>query len=241
MDIARAPALSVVLPVRNQADHIEPVIREYLRVLPAGGRSFELVLVPNACTDASPEICRALASQDDRIRVAENPKGGWGLSVRVGLGACRGEALCYTNSARTDPGQILALLARFQEHPSALVKIARHSRGAILREAGSFLYNLECQLLLRTRVRDVNGTPKIFHRSLLDRFPLISEGDLLDAELLSRCARARIRVVEVALPGWKRHGGSSSTKLGSARRMYVGVVKLFLSLPGPVHLQEPRR
>lgn len=225
-------SLSVVLPIRNQADHIEGVLRQYVEVL-SQTLSFELVTVPNACSDDSPHICRKLARENKRVRVVENPAGGWGRSVRMGLEAARGEILCYTNSARTDPRHLPPLVERLRRHPDALIKIARHSRGAMLREVGSFLYNLECQLLLGTRVRDVNGTPKMFLHSLMDRFPLVSDGDLIDAELLSRCSRAGIRIIEMPVPGWTRHGGSSTTKIASARRMYVGAIKLFLSLSRP--------
>ncbi len=52
-----APALSIVLPVHNQADHIGAVVDGYVhalsRIAVAG---YELVLVANACSDASAEV-----------------------------------------------------------------------------------------------------------------------------------------------------------------------------------------
>ena len=66
---------------------------------------FELVVVPNASTDRTQAVVERLAAGDDRIRAVANPRGGWGLSVRTGLDAARGSILCYTNTARTDPGK----------------------------------------------------------------------------------------------------------------------------------------
>src|SRR6185503_7586456 len=54
--------VSVVLPVHNQADHIDTVVREYLEPLDRLGTPYEIVLVPNACRDATPEVCKALAA-----------------------------------------------------------------------------------------------------------------------------------------------------------------------------------
>jgi hypothetical protein len=34
-------------------------------------------------------------------------------------------------------------------------------------------------------------------------------------------------VLEIPVEGWKRHGGKSSTNLGSARRMYWGALELW--------------
>jgi hypothetical protein len=221
------PDLSVVLPFRNQADHLAALIRRYLDEFRPQPWSFELVLVPNACTDDSVRLCRDLEKIDPRVRSVENPRGGWGLSVRCGLAEARGRHLCYTNSARTEPAQVVDVYTRARHHEKLLVKVTRRARGQVLREVGSLLYNLECRALFQLRCRDVNGTPKVFPRSLLDRIRLSSEGDLLDVELLAKARRLGWRVAEVTVEGWKRHGGKSSTNLTSARRMYLGALDLW--------------
>lgn len=114
------PDLSIILPVFNQADHIADVVRRYLSQFK--GRSNEIVLVPNACQDDSARICRKLEKASKMIRVVENPKGGWGLSVRMGLQTARGRFLCYTNSARTDPATVAALFSKARRRPEALFR-----------------------------------------------------------------------------------------------------------------------
>lgn len=218
------PELSVVLPFRNQADHLAGLLKRYQKE--SKGRHWELILVPNACSDETPKLCRQWAARNRGWRVVENPAGGWGLSVRVGLAAAKGRFICYTNSARTDPATITELFRKLKAVPGSLIKISRHSRGQALREMGSFLYNLECGLLFGVRSKDVNGTPKIFKRDLLKRLDLTSDGDLLDAELLAQCRRLGVPLVELPLGGWMRHGGKSSTNLKSAARMYLGVLGL---------------
>lgn len=222
-----APELSVILPFRNQADHLGPLVRRYVDEFAAQPWTFELVLVPNACTDESVRICRDLEAGDGRVRVVENARGGWGLSVRTGLSIARGRFLCYTNSARTEPALIPSVFERVRSRPSTLVKVVRRARGNAVREFGSFLYNLECRALFRLGCRDVNGTPKVFSRDLLDGVHLASDGDLLDVELLAQTRRRGWRIVEVPVEGWKRHGGKSSTNFKSAGRMYAGALELW--------------
>lgn len=221
------PDLSVVLPFRNQADHLDALIRRYLDEFKPHPWTFELVLVPNACTDESVRLCRELEKADPRVRVVENPAGGWGLSVRTGLSSARGRFLCYTNSARTEPAQIPEAFGMLQGRSSTLVKIVRVERRNFLREFGSFLYNLECRALFKLGCRDVNGTPKIFPRELLDSIRLTSDGDLLDVELLAQARRRGWSILELPVEGWKRHGGKSSTNFRSAGRMYAGALKLW--------------
>jgi glycosyltransferase involved in cell wall biosynthesis len=223
----------VVLPFRNQADHIAGVLESWLPALESTGRSFELVAVPNACTDATPEAAREAAGRHPEIRVVENPRGGWGLSVLTGLRAAHGGLLCYANSARTNPGVISPLLDLYLANAPCLAKVARVNRGAPLREAGSAVFNLEARLFFGVRTFDVNGTPKLFPRSLFECLTLESEGDLLDLELLSLVARMGMQVVEHRVEGFSRHGGKSSTNLGTALRMFSGSRVLYRRLNDP--------
>lgn len=222
------PELSVILPVYNQADHIAGVIEGYLNAF--RGKPWEIILVPNACSDNSPQICRELSKKHKNVRFVENPLGGWGLSVRKGLEAARGRFFCYANSARTDPATIPALFNQLLEKPGSLAKVSRHSRGHFLRELGSLLYNFECRVLFRVNCHDVNGTPKIFDSDLLRRVSLTSDGDLLDAEILAWCSRMKVPVVEMRHGVWNRHGGKSTTNFKSAARMYWGAFQLWLRM-----------
>lgn len=218
--------LSVVLPCRNQADHIDKVLQRYFAPLDRYGRAYELVVVPNASTDATAAVVEALARANPRVRLVENPAGGWGLSVLMGLAAARGRHLCYTNSARTEPEQLVQLLDLYEKRQPCVAKVRREHRGILSREVGSWLYNLEGRILYRIKARDVNGTPKIFSRDLWERLDLQSPGDLLDMELMGKVTRLKIPVVEMPVRGFKRHGGKSTTKLASAWRMYTQALRL---------------
>jgi glycosyltransferase involved in cell wall biosynthesis len=219
--------LSLVLPCRNQADHIGQILPRYLRPLETLGIPFELIVVPNASTDNTQAVVETLARSDPRIKMVSNPLGGWGLSVRCGLQAASGSVLAYTNTARTDPESLPLFVQRFQVSGGCLVKARREARQAPMRALGSLLYNLEARHLLGIRCGDVNGTPKIFARDLYERITLTANGDLLDLELMSWAARLGITIEEITVRGFQRHGGKSSTTWKSAWRMYSGAFRLW--------------
>lgn len=220
------PELSVVLPCRNQGDHIGRVLQSYAQPLEAVTPHYELIAVPNACTDDTADIVRSLSEDDPRLRCVELELGGWGRAVLAGLEAARGELLCYTNSARTDPAEIPALLELYRKNAPCLAKVRRSNRNAPLREIGSLLYNLEGKIFFGVESGDVNGTPKILSRETLDRIQPGRIDDLIDMELLALAAREKVDVVEMTTEGFERHGGKSSTNFGSAWRMYTGVLGL---------------
>jgi glycosyltransferase involved in cell wall biosynthesis len=228
-DAAEHPkTISMVLPVHNQADHIEGVVEGYLGVRSRLGLSLDFVLVANGCTDNSAEICRGLAEGNEGVQVLEEPMGGWGRAVRAGLAAARGDLLGYTNSARTSPEILALMLSYASAYPGVVLKANRRIRDSLLRRAGSLLYNLECRALFDMATWDVNGTPKLFPRSFHRLLELTSTGDLIDAELMLTCQRAAYPVVEVPLLATTRLGGRSTTNYRSALRMYRGAVALRL-------------
>ena len=237
----KGPLVSVVLPFRNQEDHIGGVLESWIPALESTGRSFEIVAVPNACTDATADTARKTAIRHPEIQVVENPQGGWGRSVLAGLRSARGEILCYANSARTNPAVISPLLDLYLANAPCLAKVARVKRGAPLREAGSALFNLEARLFFGVKTADVNGTPKMFPRTLFECLRLESEGDLLDLELMSLIVRMGMQVVEHPVEGFSRHGGISSTNWKTALRMFRDSRALYLALNDPRRPGVPAR
>ena len=224
------PYLSVILPCRNQADHIGEVLQHWVESLNTIERPYELVVIPNACTDSTPEIARDLAGRYPQFRVIENSAPGWGRAVRTGLDAAFGENLCYSNSARTDPDQIPALLRLFEQYRPCIAKVKRQGRGVLSRAIASWLYNLEGRLLFGIKSGDVNGTPKIFARAVWEQLSVTAQDDLFDMELIARASQLGIPVIELPVSGFRRHGGRSSTTFASARAMYWGAFRLRRSL-----------
>jgi glycosyltransferase involved in cell wall biosynthesis len=218
---------SIVLPVHNQADHVGAVVEGYLAALGRIPLQYELVLVPNACRDDTPAVARALADRHPTVRVVESELGGWGRAVRAGLEAARGSLLCYTNSARTTPEELTLTLLYAVAHPDVVVKANRKIREHWTRRLGSLLYNLECRALFDLACWDVNGTPKVFPRSMDALLRLTRNDDLIDAEFAAICRREGYPMLEVPIFSSRRHGGKSTTNLGSAWKMYLGAYRLW--------------
>ncbi len=223
---------SIVLPVCNQADHMGAIVDEYLEGLAGLSIPSELILVVNGSDDDSLATCKALAHRQGSVRCVHSQKGGWGLAVKLGLRSARGDLLCYTNSARTSPNDLVLLVKYALENQNVVVKASRKIRESVFRRFGSLLYNLECRFLFDLSVWDINGTPKLFPRHFQPLMELSQNGDLIDVEFLVRCRRNDYPILDVPIFSFKRHGGKSSTNIYSAFRMYTGVWRLRRTLDG---------
>ncbi len=219
--------VSILLPVYNQADHIEAIVAEYEDALAKVQNPHELMLIVNGCRDGSAAVCHALAEKYPCVRVVEITEGGWGRAVKAGLSAARGDILCYTNSARTSPQDLTLLLLYAIVYPRVVVKANRKIRESWRRRLGSLLYNLECRALFDLAYWDINGTPKVFPRSFDRLLTLSRDDDLIDAEFNMICRREGYPMVEVPIFGYRRHGGKSTTNYMSAVKMYWGAYELW--------------
>jgi len=231
---------SIVLPVYNQETHIKEVLEEYVTALQRLHMPYELLPVINGPRrDRSLEVCRELESRFRCIRTLCIDEGGWGRAVRFGLSQARGDLLCFTNSARTTPRDLLLALVYGSVHDDAVIKANRKIRSSARRRLGSLLYNLECRALFDLPYWDVNGTPKVFSRKLSRLFELTRNDDLLDLEFNVVCRLADYPMIEIPIFSSKRHSGKSTTSLGSALNMYIGAWQLRKSLASNTPVSEP--
>jgi glycosyltransferase involved in cell wall biosynthesis len=222
--------ISVVLPVHNQADHVSPVVRSYDEALTRLPPPHEILLVVNGTADGSLEVCRELEKQNEAVRVLESEKAGWGRAVLLGLESARGDLLCYTNLARTRAEDLTLLLLYAVVHPNVVVKANRKIRDSLYRRLGSLLYNLECRQLFDLPYWDINGTPKVFPRTLDRLLKLTREDDLIDVEFNLICRREGYPVLEVPILSNLRHGGKSTTSHLSALKLYWGAFRMWREL-----------
>jgi glycosyltransferase involved in cell wall biosynthesis len=218
--------ISIVLPVHNQAGHLEQIIDRYVEALTRLSRPYEILLVLNGCTDGSASAAAALVARHDHVAVHELAEPGWGRAVRAGLAVARGDLLCYTNSARTSSEALLLMLFYATAYPNVVLKANRRFRDSWQRRLGGLLYNLEARMLFDLATWDVNGTPKVFPRSFDRLLELRQDDDLIDLEFVALCRNQEYPMLEVPIPRTIRHGGRSTTNYSSALRMYVGATRL---------------
>jgi len=218
--------ISLILPIYNQADHVESIVQGYSKILTKINIDHEMILVVNGSRDNSLLVCNNLAEKLTTVRVLHSETGGWGRAVKLGLTNAQGDLICYTNSARTLSQDLHVLLLYALAYPSVVIKAHRKIRDNRLRSLGSLLYNLQNRFLFDLPYWDINGTPKVFPRKFDKLLTLTREDDLIDLEFNIICRRENYPLVEVPLLSIQRHSGESTTNYRSAIKMYWGAYQI---------------
>jgi succinoglycan biosynthesis protein ExoA len=86
------PAISAVIPCRNEREHIEVCVRSLLaQESPPGG--FEIVVADGMSDDGTREILTQLALEDSRVHFVDNPKRITPSGMNAGIAAARGRII----------------------------------------------------------------------------------------------------------------------------------------------------
>ena len=138
------PRVSVILPVRNAEAYLAETIES---VLGQTYSEFELLVVDDASTDATPDISARYYRQDARMRYWRLPLGTRkNGAFAVGLALARADLIAEVNADdRWHPNLLEVLLSAHQDSPSAVVVFGNHTT---MNEHG-------CVDAARTQRRDV--------------------------------------------------------------------------------------
>ncbi len=119
------PEFSVVLPVRNEADNVEALVREIVAAV--SGRAYEIIFVDDASQDDTRARLFALKAEVPQLRVLGHRKNaGQSRAVRTGIVAARANVIVTLDGdGQNDPADIPAMLAQLnrQDAPQDLALI----------------------------------------------------------------------------------------------------------------------
>ena len=122
-------AVSVILPVFNEVDNLEPLTRDILAALEDTGRSYEIIFIDDGSTDRSLEVLTALQGTHASIVVIEFRRNfGQTAALAAGLRAAEGQVVVTMDADRQNDPQDIGMLLREIDQGMDLVCGWRHER-----------------------------------------------------------------------------------------------------------------
>ena len=220
------PAVSVVVPARNEAENIGPLADEIAAVL-RERTQFELIVVNDGSTDATEATLTALKEARPWLRQVKHAAScGQSAAVRSGVAAARAPVIVTLDGdGQNDPSFIPALLGALGEGGDQMGLVAGQRVG---RRSGAFkslqsrIANGVRAAILRDGTRDTGCGLKAFRREAFLALPYF-DGLHRFLPALFRRDGFSIGYVDV-IDRPRRHGTSN---YGMWDRLWVGIRDLF--------------
>ncbi len=220
------PLLSVVVPVRNEAPNIRPLIAEITAAL--AGIPHQVVYVDDGSVDATPDELRAMLAELPSILVVRRHRTSCGQSAAIATGvrAAAGEWIATLDGdGQNDPADIPTLLARAQaDHGPAPALFAGHRTRRMdgtVKRLSSRAANRIRAALLHDATPDSGCGLKLFRRAAFLELPHF---DHMHRYLPALFIRAGGRVTSVPVNHRPRTRGASN--YGTLDRLWVGIFDL---------------
>ncbi|HQX78997.1 MAG TPA: glycosyltransferase family 2 protein [Steroidobacteraceae bacterium] len=221
------PEVSVVIPVFNEVDNIEPLAREIAAAL--AGRSFEVIYIDDGSTDATAAtVLRLRGAGVAPLRLLQHSRRS-GQSAGVCTGVAHAQAdrvVTLDGDGQNDPADIPALLAALAAGEAAGVRLVMGNRvsrkDTWRRHMQSRIANGVRGWLLNDGTPDTGCGIKLFDRAVFLSLP---QFDHMHRFLPALFQRYGARVVSVPVNHRPRQRGQS--KYGMFDRLWVGIVDMF--------------
>ncbi len=176
MTQTKAPALSVVVPVYNEAENVALLVSEIATAL--DGTSYEMIFINDASTDNTEEALKALKVTYPALRVlSHRENSGQSRSVRTGILSATAPVIATLDGdGQNDPADIPALFAQLtrKDAPENLALVggrrAKRIDSWAKRFASRFGNGIR-KKLLKDEADDTGCGLKVFTREAFLRLP----------------------------------------------------------------------
>ena len=170
--------LSIVIPVFNEEENIEPLVHEIDRVLAPSQRSYEIVVVDDGSKDGTFAALRSLFQQPLRLKIVRLKRNfGQTAALAAGLDHADGEIIILMDGdGQNDPADIPLLLSKIAEG-NDLVAGWRHNRKDPLlsRRLPSMIANRLISWTTQVKLNDYGCTLKAMRKDLAKSLRLYGE------------------------------------------------------------------
>jgi len=181
--------LSVVIPIRNEADALVELHREFTDTLAGWGRSYEIIFVDDGSTDASFEIVARLQTMDPRVRVIRFRRNfGQTAAFAAGFEHARGRLIATSDGdLQNDPRDLVTMMRTLQDSNLDIVCGWRRKRQDrfLSRLVPSMIANRLISWATGVRLHDYGCSLKLFRAVAAHWRPLTADIEMPGIQLPS--------------------------------------------------------
>jgi glycosyltransferase involved in cell wall biosynthesis len=231
--------LSVVIPVYNEVESIQSMVRELQEALSQGNRSYEILLIDDGSTDGTWARCTALQEDVPALHLIRFRRNfGQTAAMSAGFDHARGDLVVTLDAdLQNDPADIPRLLDAMSDDVDVVSGWRRDRKDRFLdRRLPSILANALISQFTGVRLHDYGCTLKVYRRTVLQSVRLYGEMHRFIPALVFWVGG---NVVEIPVHHRPRRFGTSKYGLSRTFRVLLDLLTVRFLLQystSPIHM-----
>jgi glycosyltransferase involved in cell wall biosynthesis len=203
--------LSIFLPAYNEEENVASAVKQVSTVAQGLGIEYEIILVNDGSSDRTGEIGRELEQQIPNFRLVEHyPNRGYGGALKAGFEAASLDLVSFVPADNQfDFGEIDRFLAKIEEE-DIVCGYRANRQDNVVRRLNALGWNTLVRLLFGNLCRDIDCGFKMLRREIVSHVNLVSNGAMIDTELLAGAKARGYRIAEVPVTHLPRVGGEAT-------------------------------
>jgi glycosyltransferase involved in cell wall biosynthesis len=217
--------LSIVVPVKDERDNIEPLYRQVKDVL-RDGFAWEVVYVDDGSTDGTFDELIKLSALDARVKVVRLRRNfGQAAAMQAGIDAAAGElVVTMDGDLQNDPADIPVLVAKLDEgYDMVLGKRAKRQDSMLIRKVPSILGNWLIRKVTKIPFKDFGCTLRVMKQDVARNLRIYGEMHRFIPVLASNIGA---RMTQIPVRHHPRRAGKSKYGIGRTGRVLLDLLTI---------------
>jgi len=207
--MSEKPLISVVIPVFNEQENLDELVRRSFEACNKTGKKFEIILIDDGSKDASAEKIINFSEKNPYkvISVILNRNYGQHAAIMAGFSQVRGEIVITIDAdLQNPPEEIPRLVSKMEEGFDVVGTIRVPRNDSFLRRLPSFITNKIVQKTTGIMMHDYGCMLRAYRRNIVDIMVGCKERNTFIPVLANNFAR---RITEIEVSHASRLAGES--------------------------------
>jgi glycosyltransferase involved in cell wall biosynthesis len=224
--------LTVFFPCYNEEHNIQRLLKNATNVIPLLVDSYQIIIIDDGSKDKTKEIAESLAGQYKNVEVISHQiNRGYGAALRTGFLASTKSWVFYTDGDNQFDIRELENLLPLADKYDIVSGYRIERKDPFMRKLNAALFNLALFFLFGLKIKDVDCAFKLYKRELFDKIDIISDGALVDAEVLIKAKKLGYNIGQIGVHHYPRTAGKQTgANIRVIFRAFKEIIKLRLKI-----------
>jgi len=217
--------ISIILPVYNEEKNIGRMIDNISDFFKKISFPYEIIAVNDGSRDGTENVLNNYRKRKNIIIVSHNKNLGCGAALRSGFKLAKGDLIFFTDSdCQFDIKDIVPFLEKIKQ-VDFVIGYRKNRKDPYHRIFYALIFRFLAQIFFGVKVKDVDCAFKLFKNYVLSDAKLISDGALINLEILAKAQKKRYKFTELPVKHFERTEGKQTG--GSFKVIFKAIFQFF--------------